>query len=54
MASDRRDIEELLVKQEQVLRKRDEEAAREVEADKLQVISCFKHLNLRAKAISGN
>ncbi|KAG6609431.1 Tetratricopeptide repeat protein 33 [Phytophthora cinnamomi] len=54
MASDRRDIEELLVKQQQVLRKRDQEAAHEVEADKLQVISCFKHLSLRAKAIDAN
>ncbi|KAH7479399.1 Tetratricopeptide repeat protein 33 [Phytophthora ramorum] len=52
MASDRQDIEDLLEKQEQVLRKRDEEAMHEVEADKLQVISCFKHLSLRAKAVS--
>ncbi|ETL90331.1 hypothetical protein L917_10936 [Phytophthora nicotianae] len=51
MASDCQDIEELLMKQEQVLRKRDEEAAHEVEADKLEVISCFKHLSFRAKAI---
>ncbi|KAG7393785.1 Tetratricopeptide repeat protein 33 [Phytophthora pseudosyringae] len=51
MASDRRDIEGLLLKQEQVLRKRDQETALEVKADKLQVISCFKHLSLRAKAI---
>ncbi|KAK1947992.1 Tetratricopeptide repeat protein 33 [Phytophthora citrophthora] len=51
MATDRRDIEMLLGKQEQVLHTRDEEAAHEVEADKLQVISCFKHLSLRAKAI---
>jgi hypothetical protein len=34
-----------------VLRKRDEEAAREVDAGKLQAISCLKHLVLRAKAI---
>ena len=49
MASDRREIDERLAKQEQILRKRDEEATREVELDKLQVISCFKHLTLRAK-----
>uniref|UniRef100_A0AAV1VL40 Tetratricopeptide repeat protein 33 n=1 Tax=Peronospora matthiolae TaxID=2874970 RepID=A0AAV1VL40_9STRA len=49
MASDRREIDKRLAKQEQILRKRDEEAAREVELDKLQVISCFKHLTLRAK-----
>ncbi|RLN59180.1 hypothetical protein BBJ29_003947 [Phytophthora kernoviae] len=48
---DRRDIEVLLAKQKQVLNQRDDEAAKEVEADKLQVISCFKHLSLRAKAI---
>jgi hypothetical protein len=54
MASDRRDIDKLLVKQEQVLRQRDEEAVREVQADKLQVISCFKHLSLRAKAIDAS
>ena len=52
MANDRQDIEELLLQQKQVLNKRDQEAAREVEADKLQVISCFKHLTLRAKIIS--
>ncbi|KAL3673228.1 hypothetical protein V7S43_000951 [Phytophthora oleae] len=51
MASDRRDIEVLLAKQEQVLHTRDEEAAHEVEADKLQVISCSKHLSLRANVI---
>eukprot|EP00644_Phytophthora_capsici_P000145 jgi/Phyca11/100287/e_gw1.4.1136.1 len=51
MQTDRRDIEVLLAKQEQILRTRDEEAAHEVQADKLQVISCFKHLSLRAKAI---
>lgn len=52
MASDRQDIEDLLVKQKQVMRKRDEEAAREVEADKLQVISCMKHLSFRAKTVN--
>ncbi|KAG3150719.1 hypothetical protein PI124_g12991 [Phytophthora idaei] len=51
MTSDRRDIEELLIKQEKVLRKRDEEALQVVEADKLQVISCFNHLSLRVKTI---
>ncbi|OWZ24541.1 hypothetical protein PHMEG_000358 [Phytophthora megakarya] len=54
MASDRRDIEQLLLQQAQVLLKRDEEASYEKEADKLQVISCFKHLSLRAKAIDFN
>lgn len=54
MASERRDIEKLIVKQEQVLRQRDEEAAHEVQADKLQVISCFKHLSLRGKAINAS
>ncbi|CAI5736614.1 unnamed protein product [Peronospora destructor] len=52
MANDRQDIEELLVKQKQVLSKRGQEAMQEVEADKLQVISCFKHLTFRAKIIS--
>ncbi|RMX63312.1 hypothetical protein KXD40_001793 [Peronospora effusa] len=52
MANDRQDIEDLLVKQKQALRKRDQEATQEVEADKLQVISCFKYLTLRAKVIS--
>ncbi|RLN86570.1 hypothetical protein BBJ28_00004384 [Nothophytophthora sp. Chile5] len=51
MGADRRDIQKLLAKQEQVLRQRDQEAASEVAADKLQVISCFKHLSLRAKAL---
>ncbi|TDH65190.1 uncharacterized protein CCR75_009042 [Bremia lactucae] len=51
MASDRRVINELLSKQSVVLRKRDQDAAREVNMDKLQVISCFKHLSLRAKII---
>ncbi|KAE8885109.1 hypothetical protein PF005_g3637 [Phytophthora fragariae] len=51
MASDRQDIDQLLVKQERVLHMRDEEAAHEVESDKLQVISCFKNLSLRAKAV---
>ncbi|CAH0477148.1 unnamed protein product [Peronospora belbahrii] len=51
IASDRKDIEKLLIKQKQVLNKHDEEAAHLVEADKLQVILCFKHLTLRAKII---
>ncbi|KAG7397904.1 Tetratricopeptide repeat protein 33 [Phytophthora boehmeriae] len=51
--TDRRDIQVLLAKQKQVLHQRDQEAAKEVEPDKLQVISCFKHLSLRAKAIEG-
>ncbi|KAF4035182.1 putative TPR region domain-containing protein [Phytophthora infestans] len=51
MTSDRRDIDHLLIKQEQVLCQRDEEAAHILEVDKLQVISCFKHLSLRGKAI---
>lgn len=52
MSNDRRDLEKLLRRQDQVLRKRDEEATHEVEKDKLQIISCFKHLSLRAKAIN--
>ncbi|KAL8008132.1 putative 43kDa postsynaptic protein [Plasmopara halstedii] len=51
MECDRQDLQELLNLQNQVLRKHDEEAAHEVGVDKLQVISCFKHLSLRARAI---
>ncbi|KAI9907106.1 hypothetical protein PsorP6_003937 [Peronosclerospora sorghi] len=54
MASDRQDIEKLLAKQEQILRMRDDEAAHEVESDKLQVITCFKHLTLRGQATNGS
>lgn len=51
MAADRADIVELLHKQELVLQKRDEEAAKVADAGKLQAISCLKHLCLRAKAV---
>ncbi|KAI9923076.1 hypothetical protein PsorP6_000706 [Peronosclerospora sorghi] len=54
MASDRQDIEKLLVKQEQIQRMRDDDAAHEVEPDKLQVITCFKHLTLRGKPTNGS
>lgn len=49
MEADRRDVDELLRTQQRVLRQRDEQAEREADADRLQVISCQKHLSLRAQ-----
>ncbi|DBA00736.1 TPA: hypothetical protein N0F65_001207 [Lagenidium giganteum] len=46
---DLRDVDDLLEKQAEALRKRDEEAAREKDEDKWQVITCFRNLSLRGQ-----
>ncbi|KAF1332231.1 hypothetical protein FI667_g3852, partial [Globisporangium splendens] len=49
LLADRQEIQTLLVKQQDVLARREAEASVEVDEGKLQAISCLKHLALRAQ-----
>lgn len=49
LLAERREVQELLARQREVIAAREAQEAHERDADKLQVLSCMKHLSLRGQ-----